>query len=329
MTTKQLIDSFGRKHTYLRISVTDRCNLRCTYCMPHEGMVWKKRDELLTYEEIFRLSRIFANMGINKIRLTGGEPLVRKDLTTLVKKLSTIDGIDTLAMTTNATLLAEHAQDLKDAGLQALNISLDTFRPDRFRAIARTDDLNKVLAGIHKAIDCGFTGLKLNMVVMAGVNDDEILDFTAFAARHKINVRFIEYMPFKDNNWSHSQVVTYKDMKALIEGSYRIRASNEEPGAVAKDFDLVESGGQVSFITSMTESFCASCNRLRLTADGSMKSCLFFPAELSLKNAIRAGADDDELATQILRGLAQKPEAHPPAETIAAAENRAMIEIGG
>jgi cyclic pyranopterin phosphate synthase len=328
MTENLLIDSFGRKHTYLRISVTDRCNLRCTYCMPHEGMVWKKRAELLTYEEILRLSKIFTAMGIAKIRLTGGEPMVRKDLTFLVNELSRIDGLETLAMTTNATLLAEHAADLKASGLQALNISLDTFKSERFRAIARTDDLNRVMAGIEKAIECGFESLKLNTVVMAGVNDDEILDFVAFARTNKINARFIEYMPFKDNHWSQSQVVTFKDMKAKIEEHYRLIPKVSEASAVAKDF-YIEGGGQVSFITSMSESFCSTCNRLRLTADGSVKSCLFYPAEINLRDAIRSGAGDLELRGMILYSLMQKPEAHPPAEEIAAADNRAMIEIGG
>jgi cyclic pyranopterin phosphate synthase len=328
MTENLLIDSFGRKHTYLRISVTDRCNLRCTYCMPHEGMVWKKRAELLTYEEILRLSKIFTAMGIAKIRLTGGEPMVRKDLTFLVNELSRIDGLETLAMTTKATQLAEHAADLKASGLQALNISLDTFKSERFRAIARTDDLNRVMAGIEKAIECGFESLKLNTVVMAGVNDDEILDFVAFARTNKINARFIEYMPFKDNHWSQSQVVTFKDMKAKIEEHYRLIPKVSEASAVAKDF-YIEGGGQVSFITSMSESFCSTCNRLRLTADGSVKSCLFYPAEINLRDAIRSGAGDLELRGMILYSLMQKPEAHPPAEEIAAADNRAMIEIGG
>jgi GTP 3',8-cyclase len=328
MTENLLVDSFGRKHTYLRISVTDRCNLRCTYCMPHEGMIWKKREELLTYEEILRLGKIFAAMGIAKIRLTGGEPMVRKDLTFLVRELSKIDGLETLAMTTNATLLAEHAADLKASGLQALNISLDTFKSERFRAIARTDDLNRVMAGIEMAIECGFECLKLNTVVMAGVNDDEILDFVAFAQTNKINARFIEYMPFKDNHWSQNQVVTFKEMKAKIEEHYRLIPKVSEASAVAKDF-FIEGGGQVSFITSMSESFCSTCNRLRLTADGSVKSCLFYPAEINLRDAIRSGASDLELRGMILYCLTQKPEAHPPAEEIAAADNRAMIEIGG
>ncbi len=324
----QLVDSFGRAHTYLRISVTDRCNLRCTYCMPHEGMKWKKRDQLLTYEEITRLAHIFTAMGINKIRLTGGEPMVRSELTTLVKALGQIPNLKTLAMTTNATLLAEHAQTLKDLGLNALNISLDTFSKERFQAITRLDQFDQVINGIHTAIACGFASLKLNMVVMAGVNDDEIMAFADFAATHKINVRFIEYMPFKDNSWASDKVVTYKDMLEQIERRYELKRIEGDRSAVAKDY-AITGGGSVSFITSMSESFCSTCNRLRLTADGSIKSCLFYAAEINLRDAMREGASDKDLKEMILFSLAQKPEAHPPAEEIAAGENRAMIEIGG
>ncbi|CAN5549323.1 GTP 3',8-cyclase MoaA [soil metagenome] len=324
----QLVDSFGRAHTYLRISVTDRCNLRCVYCMPHEGMKWKKREQLLTYEEITRLARIFAEMGISKIRLTGGEPMVRNGLTTLVKDLGQIPNLKTLAMTTNATLLAGHAPKLKELGLNALNISLDTFSKERFQAITRLDQFDDVMAGINAAIACGFDSLKLNMVVMAGINDDEIMAFAEFAATHKINVRFIEYMPFKDNSWASDKVVTYKDMLAQIGSRYGLTRIEGDISAVAKDY-AIEGGGSVSFITSMSESFCSTCNRLRLTADGSIKSCLFYPAEVNLRDAIREGASDKDLQSMILYSLAQKPEAHPPAEEIAAGENRAMIEIGG
>jgi len=324
----KLVDNFGRAHTYLRISVTDRCNLRCVYCMPHEGLEWKKRDELLSYEEITRLAVIFSTMGISKIRLTGGEPMVRKGLATLIKELALIPAVKTLAMTTNATLLAEHARQLKELGLNALNISLDTFSKDRFQAIARLDKFDQVLAGIHAAIDCRFDSIKINMVVMAGVNDDEVPAFADFAAKHKINVRFIEYMPFKDNQWTSEKVVTYKEMLATIEKRYELTRISGHPSDVAKDF-AIAGGGSVSFITSMSDSFCSTCNRLRLTADGQIKSCLFYPAEVNLRDAMRAGASDSEIESMILYCLDQKPEAHPPAEEIAAGENRAMIEIGG
>jgi len=324
----QLVDSFGRAHTYLRISVTDRCNLRCVYCMPHEGIAWKKRDQLLSYEEITRLANIFTAMGINKIRLTGGEPMVRNGLPTLIKALGKVPNLKTLAMTTNATLLANHAHELKKLGLNALNISLDTFSRERFLAITRLDQFNQVMEGLHTAIACGFDSLKLNVVVMAGVNDDEIMNFADFAAIHKINVRFIEYMPFKDNSWTSDKVVTYKEMLSQIESRYELKRIESDLSAVAKDY-AITGGGSVSFITSMSESFCSACNRLRLTADGSIKSCLFYAAEINLRDAMRTGATDQELQGMILYSLAKKPEAHPPAEEIVAEENRAMIEIGG
>ncbi len=325
----RLIDSFGRKHNYLRISVTDRCNLRCFYCMPHEGIAWKKKDQLLTFEEIIRISRVFAQMGVDKIRLTGGEPMVRKNLEVLIEQLALIDGVKTLAMTTNATLLKPVAKHLKSIGLSALNISLDTFKKERFAAITRRDDFQNVMDGINEALDADFESLKLNMVVMSGVNDDEIMDFVDFVKDKKMNVRFIEYMPFKDNLWNLDKVVTFQEMHDLIQQKYKLYPLQNEPSAVAKDFGIEGHTGTVSFISSMSNSFCGTCNRLRLTSDGSIKSCLFYPAETSLRDALRKGITDQNLEELILQALAMKPEAHPPAEEIAAADNRAMIEIGG
>jgi GTP 3',8-cyclase len=301
--------------------------------MPQEGMIWKKRHELLSSDEIVRVAKIFVALGIDKIRLTGGEPLVRNELLEIVWELSRLKGLKTIAMTTNATLLANKAQALREAGLTALNISLDTFRNDRFFAISRRHDLDKVLAGIDAALKAGFSSLKLNMVVMAKVNDDEILDFVEFAKDKPLNVRFIEYMPFKDNQWTGQKVVTYAEMLELIGSKYELAPIQTEPFAVAKDFQIVGHRGSVSFITSMSDSFCGTCNRLRLTADGSIKSCLFSPAEINFKQELRSGLPADEIDRRVERhimyALAQKPEAHPPAEEIAANENRAMIEIGG
>lgn len=309
--------------------MTDRCNLRCVYCMPHEGLQWKRKDQLLTYEEIIRISRVFAQMGVDKIRLTGGEPLVRKDLDVLIEQLSLIDGIKTIAMTTNGTLLEKVASHLKDVGLKALNISLDTFNQQRFEEVTRRDDFSNVIGGLEAALAADFESLKLNMVVMKGVNDDEIIDFVEYAKDKKMNVRFIEYMPFKDNAWNSDTVVTFQQMKTEIERHYELLPIEREPSAVAKDFSIKGHIGTVSFISSMSDSFCGTCNRLRLTADGSIKSCLFYPAETSLRDELRKGITDERLEQIILQSLALKPEAHPPAHEIAAAENRAMIEIGG
>jgi cyclic pyranopterin phosphate synthase len=297
--------------------------------MPNEGIKFKSNKLLLNFEEITRLAEIFVGLGINKIRLTGGEPLLRKGLEDLVGELRKIDGLETLAMTTNATLLAAKALALKEAGLDALNISIDSFKRERFLKISRRDELHLVLDGINQALKAGFQSLKLNMVVMHGENDDEILDFVDFAYRKNINVRFIEYMPFKNNGWSLDKVIAFSNLKKIIEQRYDLSTQISEPSAVAKDFSLGEGHGSVSFISSMSESFCGTCNRIRLTADGSIKSCLFYPAETSLRDAMRTGASDSQLRALILQSLERKPEAHPPAEEIAAQENRTMIEIGG
>jgi cyclic pyranopterin phosphate synthase len=336
-----LVDGFNRAHSYLRISVTDRCNLRCTYCMPAEGLAWKKQQELLTFDEIERVALIFADMGVSKIRLTGGEPMVRKNLIELVERLGRIEGIETLAMTTNATLLEPHVKALKKAGMSQLNISLDTFNAERFSEITRQDKgmFDVVRAGLDAAMAEGFESLKLNVVVMSGINDDEILDFADFAFQNPVNVRFIEYMPFKDNQWTNEKVVTYKDILTVISEHYQVRKLADAPSAVGKDYaifskDLNSPGGRaglgsLSFISSMSDSFCSTCNRLRLTADGQVKSCLFYPAETNLRDAMRKGASDEVVRGMILDSLRMKPEAHPPAAEIAANDNRAMIEIGG
>lgn len=328
MQTK-LIDRFGRHHNYLRISVTDRCNLRCRYCMPHEGIDFKPRSEVLTYEEIHRVAAIFVKLGITKIRITGGEPMVRKNLERLLASLSELEGLETLAMTTNGTLLAPRAKIIQESGVSQINISLDTMKRERFEYISRRDDFGSVWSGIEAALTAGFSSIKLNMVVIGGFNDDEVLDFAKFAYENPVNLRFIEFMPFKDNDWQSSKVVTYKDMLQSIESRYALDKLETEPSAVAKDFKLRDGKGSVSFITSMSDSFCGTCNRLRMTADGSIKSCLFYPAEINLRDRMRQGCSDEEIEEMIAYSLALKPEAHPPAEEIASGENRAMIEIGG
>lgn len=324
-----LTDRFGRRHTYLRISITDRCNLRCSYCMPPEGIDWKSREELLTFSEIRRIAAVLVEMGIEKIRITGGEPTVRSGLEGLIADLAALDGVKTMALTTNGLRMPQQAAGLKRAGLQAVNISLDTLQRDRFLEITRRDALDGVLAGIDAALQTGFESLKLNVVVMAGVNDDEILDFVDWIRDKPMNVRFIEYMPFKDNAWREADVFPYLEMKRMIETRYVLEPLAAEPGAVARDFSLAGHRGTVSFITSMTDSFCGTCNRLRLTADGQIKSCLFHPAEISLRKLLRGGGTDDELRPLIRSAVLQKQEAHPPMAALLNVENRAMIEIGG
>ena len=324
-----LVDSFGRKHTYLRISVTDRCNLRCQYCMPAGGIKVKEKDELLSFEEIIRVASVFVKSGVEKIRLTGGEPLVRRNLEDLVKGLAKLDGLRHLSMTTNAVLLAEKAEELKRSGLHSLNISLDSLHKERFKEITLRDDFDRVIAGINAAEAAGFAPIKLNVVVMKGRNCDEVLDFVRFVQNRKLNVRFIEYMPFKDNSWDLNSVFTYKEMIEVIQTEFRLEPIEGKPGDVAKDFRIVNGDGIVSFVTSMTESFCSTCNRLRMTADGSIKSCLFYEPEINLREQLRSACSDDEIEQLIVYALRKKPEAHPPMEELALMSNRAMVEIGG
>ncbi len=325
----RLVDRHGRKHTYLRLSLTDRCNLRCSYCMPPQGIEWTPRADILTEGEIVRLAGIFVSMGIDKIRLTGGEPLARRDIGRIVERLGALPGLKTLAMTTNGISLAERAVPLRASGLNNLTISLDTLRRDRFKEIAKRDKFDAVMAGIEAALAAGFAPLKINVVAMRGVNDDEILDFVAWAQDRPINVRFIEYMPFPDNHWSKGGLMPYAEMRALISQRYQLIPLVGPLTDVGKDFRLAGHVGTVSFVSSMTESFCGGCNRLRVTADGNIKSCLFQPAEQSLRDAMRAGALDADIEALILTAVAGKQAAHPPMEELMTMKNRNMIEIGG
>ncbi len=326
---KQLIDQFGRKHTCLRIAVTDRCNLRCHYCMPPEGVVWKPKEAILSYEEIVRVATVASGMGVDKIRLTGGEPLVRQDVEQLAEQLAHISGIKTVGMTTNGVLLAGKVEALRAAGLNSLNISLDSLQQSRFAEITRRDDWHKVISSIQAAASCGFDAVKLNCVVMAGCNDDEILDFVDFVADRELNVRFIEYMPFPNNLWEKQRVVLFAEMMKTIESRYRLIPLPKATGAAARDFAIAGHCGKVGFITSVSESFCSQCNRLRLTADGAIKSCLFSRQEVSLREVIRGGGTDDDLREAMYCAVMQKGYAHLPADELAVIENRTMVEIGG
>ncbi len=328
-THSALFDRFGRRHNYLRISITDRCNFRCVYCMPAEGLVWKEREEILTFEEIERAARLFVRLGVDKIRLTGGEPTVRRGLEGLIERLASIDGVRSLLMTTNGLTLRDHAVPYRRAGLTGLNISLDSLKRDRFAEIARRDRLDDVLCGIERAIEAGFAPLKINVVVMAVINEDEILDFVEFVRHRPINVRFIEFMPFKGNGWKTAGVFPYARMRSEIEGRHPLIPIGNEPTSVAKDFGIEGFVGTVGFVTSMSDSFCSGCNRIRLTADGQIKSCLFSPAESDLREALRSGASDSGLEALVRQALERKPKEHPPMEELLQVDNRSMIQIGG
>jgi len=326
-----LTDRFGRTHTYLRISVTDRCNLRCVYCLPAGGILAKPKEEILTFQEIERVAQVFARLGIDKIRLTGGEPLVRKNLPELVHRLTSIEGIRTVGMTTNGVLLKPHIKELKRAGLRSVNVSLDTLRPERFERIALRSHYGDIRAGIDAALEEGFMPLKVNMVVMGGVNDDELPDFVEMAKERPINVRFIEFMPFRANQWNAGTFVPYATMRERVAQRFELIpvAGGIREGMVAKDFRIDGFVGSVGFITSMSDHFCESCNRLRLTANGSIKSCLFYSAEVNLRCAVRGGASDEVLEDMIRSAVILKPRQHPDMDDLVALENRSMIEIGG
>jgi len=291
----------------------------------------ERTEQMLSFEEILRLAKIFVSLGVSKIRLTGGEPLVRRNIVSLVARLAELPGLQTLGMTTNGVLLSRYARVLKRAGLSNLNISLDTLRADRFLRIAKRPHFDRVLEGIDAALHAGFSPLKLNVVVMGGINDDEIPDFAELAHSRPIHVRFIEYMPFRFNSWSTASFVSWQDIIERLAGFVdwsRAKPGHAE-GSVAKEYEIDGWLGRIGFITSMSDHFCASCNRLRLTADGSVKSCLFHPAELNLRSALRASVTDEELEVLIRSAVLEKPRGHAPVDELVAMENRSMIEIGG
>ncbi len=299
--------------------------------MPAAGLKWKPIGQLLSNDEIVRVARLMAGMGVRKIRLTGGEPTTRGDLAELVARLVEIQGIQTVSLTTNGVLFAGHARSLKQAGLSGVNISLDSLSRDTFTGIARRDVLDHVLASVDAAIDLAFDPVKINMVVMAGVNEHEMPDFVELARSRPLNVRFIEYMPFKGNQWDPSGVVSYDTMRRRIERAYELHAMPETfiANRVAEDFMIPGFCGKVSFIASMSRSFCAHCSRLRLTADGALKACLFFPAQAQLRAFLRSGARDEQLLEVITQAVVAKPEGHPEPSALTALNDLSMIEIGG
>ncbi|RZV48077.1 MAG: GTP 3',8-cyclase MoaA [Acidimicrobiales bacterium] len=323
-----LTDTFGRVHRDLRIAVTDRCNFRCQYCMPVEGMKWMPREGLLTFEEIARIARLLVQRyDIDSIRLTGGEPTVRAHLPTLVRKLSAL-GVD-LSMTTNAATLRLVAHDLHEAGLQRLNISLDSLRQDRFIELTRRDDLDRVLDGIDAALEVGFEPVKINVVLMRGINDDEIVDFARFGRDKGVTVRFIEFMPLDaDEQWGPERVVPLAEVVERINDVFPIEAV-PRTSAPATRYRYGDGAGEVGVIATVTEKFCDSCDRIRLTADGQFRNCLFAVTDYNLRDALRAGATDDELA-EILEGAVSDKWAGHGIDTVHFIRpKRNMSQIGG
>ncbi|XP_065910245.1 molybdenum cofactor biosynthesis protein 1-like isoform X2 [Dysidea avara] len=326
-----LTDTYGRKHTYLRISLTERCNLRCQYCMPEEGVELSPRDSLLTTEEIVRLARLFAASGVNKIRLTGGEPLVHKDIVKIVGDLSVIPGISCVALTTNGVTLSHKIQKLREAGLGALNVSLDTLVAAKFEFITRRKGWAKVIRGIDDAISHGYRPVKINSVVMRGLNDDELSDFVELTRDKCVDVRFIEYMPFDGNKWNYNKFVSYNEMLDVIKAKWpSLQRLTDSPNDTSKAYKVPGHAGQVGFITSMSQHFCGSCNRLRLTADGNLKVCLFGASEVSLRDIMRKeGSTDEQLLEVISQAVQRKKAKHAGMFNISKQKNRPMILIGG
>eukprot|EP00041_Stephanoeca_diplocostata_P012194 m.203538 g.203538 ORF g.203538 m.203538 type:complete len:677 (+) comp18852_c0_seq1:192-2222(+) len=283
-----LTDTFGRQHTYLRISLSERCNLRCKYCMPEDGVALTPDNELLSTEEIVKLAELFVSEGVNKIRLTGGEPLVRRDIIEVIRSLNELPGLDTIAMTTNGITLPKKVDQLVAAGLTHINISLDTLKDFKFEIITRRKGHSRVLQGIDKCVESGLKSVKVNCVVMKNFNADELCDFVELTRDKPIDVRFIEYMPFDGNKWNHDRFLGFKDMVEIIRKEYPDFESLGSPDSeTAKAWKVPGFAGQLGFITSMTNHFCGGCNRLRITADGNLKVCLFGNSEVSLRDALR------------------------------------------
>ena len=323
-----LVDPFGRTVRDLRISVTDRCNFRCQYCMPAEGMQWLPREEILSFEEIERFARICIKyFGFDGIRLTGGEPLVRAHLPELVERLARL-GVDT-ALTTNGATLRMHAKPLAEAGLQRLNISLDSLRPERFLELTRRDELDRVLDGIEAALDAGLQPVKINVVMMRGINDDEIVDFAEFGRDKGLTVRFIEFMPLEAGDvWNEDLVVPADEIVEKINNAIPIEpiVRGSEP---AERWRYSDGKGEVGVIASVTKPFCGDCDRVRLTAEGQFRTCLFAVDEFDMRSLLRSEANDEEIAKAIVEAVGTKWAGHSIGQVNFIRPSRTMSQIGG
>ncbi len=329
MGAAPLVDPHGRSVRDLRISVTDRCNLRCRYCMPAEGMDWLPRTDLLTYEEIERVARVgVERFGFDGIRITGGEPTVRAHLPVLVEKLAAL-GTD-LSLTTNGATLRALAGDLRAAGLRRINISLDSLRPETFLTITRRSALAQVIDGIDAAVEVGFSPVKVNCVLIRGVNDDEIVDFATFGRERGVTMRFIEFMPLDaDDGWSAGSVVPAAEVLAAIGAVYPLEPVDGRGSAPAESFRYLDGRGEVGIIASVTESFCGSCDRVRLTAEGMFRNCLFAVQETDLRAILRSGGSDDDLAAAIAADVGNKWAGHSIGQVHFIRPDRSMSQIGG
>ncbi|KAI7848772.1 hypothetical protein BDC45DRAFT_298691 [Circinella umbellata] len=326
------MDTFGRHHNYLRISLTERCNLRCTYCMPEEGVPLTSHDKLLTTDEILSLAQLFVSQGVTKIRLTGGEPTVRPDLIDIISGLNELknNGLQSIGITTNGIALKRKLPALYKAGLDSLNISLDTLDKHMFEIMTRRKGFDNVLTSIQQATDLGFKSVKINSVVMRGINDNQVLNFVAFTQKNPVNVRFIEYMPFDGNRWNKDKLVPYRELLERIETRFgSMQKLVDDPNDTTKAYKVPGYQGRIGFITSMTNHFCGTCNRLRITADGSIKVCLFGSTEVSLRDMMRQDYSQEELLYYIGAAVRKKKKQHAGMVELASRKNRPMILIGG
>jgi GTP 3',8-cyclase len=330
-TSRALKDSFGRTINNMRISVTDRCNFRCHYCMPEEGMVWMKKEELLSFEEIARIVNIVARLGINKIRLTGGEPLMRKELHLLVEQISRVDGVHDIAMTTNGYFLKEQAADLRRAGLKRITVSMDSLDVQTFAEVTRRDYFAKVWEGLDALQALQFSPIKINVVLMRGINDNEIEKFAELARTKPFIVRFIEYMPIgAGDTWDYSKVVPTREIIDRIEKQFPKLIPVEYHGSQPADRFRFEDGvGELGFISSVSEPFCSHCNRIRITSDGKLRTCLFSLHETDLKSMLRSNMADETISEAIVAAVWKKEEGHLINQPGFVKPERTMSQIGG
>jgi cyclic pyranopterin phosphate synthase len=327
-----LKDSYGRAIRDLRISITDRCNFRCFYCMPKEAMEWQPKSEILSYEEIVYLTEIFVSLGITKLRVTGGEPMVRRDVESLIERLARIEGVEDLAMTTNAHFLRGRAQGLKDAGLQRITVSLDSLTPDRFALLTGRNELAQVLDGIDAAIEAGLQPVKVNCVAIRGINDDQALRFAEFAREKGVRVRFIEFMPLDNGKiWRREMVVPGEELRKRIDAVYPLeRVRSENLSETARRWRFADGApGEIGFINPVTQPFCGHCSRIRLTADGMIRTCLFSTVEHNLKRLLRGGATREELMDFIVATVEKKEDRHHINDPEFVQPLRTMSCIGG
>ncbi len=332
MTAVPLTDTFGRTHDDLRISVTDRCNIRCFYCMPEEGGTYVEPAGLLTFDEIERFVQVAAGLGVTKLRITGGEPLLRRDLPALIERLAAVPGIRDIALTTNGVLLAKHAEDLHRAGLRRLNIHLDTLDRERFRQITRRDDLPKVLQGIDTAVNAGFRKIKINVVAVKGLVEPDIVPMARYCRERGFEPRYIEFMPLDAQSiWHRGQVLTADEILGVLEHEIGalVPVKDADPRAPATEYEYADGSGRVGIIASVSKPFCLNCNRIRLTSDGKIRYCLFAIEETDVAGLLRSQAGDEEIAARLRETIRAKWAGHEINSQHFVPPPRPMYSIGG